>query len=308
MKYKICFAIAIIFFFFSCSDEENINDYIGASNFVLVEGGEFLMGDYTGDTSISPSALPVHKVTLDDFYISRYEITNKEYCIMLNEAFSDSLINNSGYFIAGEPKKLIDFADMDTRICFDDIFKTYYVIEGFEDMPVTEVTWFGSVFYCNYLSIHDNLDYVYDLSNWSCDWQANGYRLPTEAEWEYAARGGVNWADSLLYSGCNTALELIDYSWFNYNSEGVYHEVGTKLPNQLGIYDMTGNVREWCWDWESDYAAEDQTNPTGPLEPQLYNKISRGGDYLGSTQVHARNTRNPDWSDINFGFRVARNH
>lgn len=127
------------------------------------------------------------------------------------------------------------------------------------------------------------------------------YRLPTEAEWEYAARGGKHSHD-YLYSGSNNIDEV---AWYGDNSGGKVHPVGLKKPNELGLYDMTGNVREWCSDWISDYTAQAQTNPKGPQSGT--HKIYRGGgaaEFYRNCCVHTRWAVQPNipWSS---GLRLA---
>jgi sulfatase modifying factor 1 len=131
--------------------------------------------------------------------------------------------------------------------------------------PVSGVDWFDAVSYCSWLSEKDGLAPCYSGGGkvTKCDFLANGYRLPTEAEWEYAARGG-NRSNGYLFSGSN---DPDDIGWHSGNSGGSAHPVGQKAPNELGIYDMSGNRWEWCWDWfdAEYYAISPEIDPTGPL-------------------------------------------
>ena len=140
-----------------------------------------------------------------------------------------------------------------------------------------------------------------------CYWNTNGYRLPTEAEWEYASRGGINWIDNYLYS---RTTENVEDFVVNSNTSPILEEVGTKLPNQLSIYDMSGNVYEMCWDFYSGnyYSISPELNPTGPITGT--NRIIRGGAYyslLSCCRVAHRNSANPNDGCSDQGFRIVRN-
>lgn len=127
------------------------------------------------------------------------------------------------------------------------------------------------------------------------------FRLPTEAEWEFAARGG-NYSKGYKYSGSN---RFDDVAWYDGNSS-MTHQVATKTPNELGIYDMTGNVWEWCSDWYGDYSSSSQTNPTGPADGSC--RVYRGGSWLSNApgcRVSYRGCCSPDYQDYSFGFRLV---
>jgi len=179
--------------------------------------------------------------------------------------------------------------------------------------PVERVSWYDAILFCNELSRLQGLDECYVLKNIStkdrdgvdqnriisaqvtCDAKKNGYRLPTEKEWEYAAKAGTEnrWA------GTDNADELGEYAWFGQNlSNGSTQPVGTKVPNEWGFYDMSGNVREWCWD---------KHEPKGSVSDW---RVYRGGGWSGSANhVYStfRNIGSPEYNDKGlFGFRVAR--
>lgn len=127
------------------------------------------------------------------------------------------------------------------------------------------------------------------------------FRLPTEAEWEFAARGG-NASEGYTYSGSNT---VGDVAWYGSYSSSKTHEVATKAPNELGIYDMRGNVWEWCQDWYGSYSSSAQTNPTGPTSGS--NRVIRGGSWYSSDgcRVAYRGDLMPSLGSSDYGFRLA---
>ena len=168
------------------------------------------------------------------------------------------------------------------------------------ESPIVYVTWWHAVDFCNWLSRHDGLEPVYEFAdrpaewgheayrnaNWGVTWNrdANGYRLPSEAEWEYAARGGAN-RSGTRFAGGNDPSRV---GWWRSNSDGIVHDVGQKKPNELGIYDMSGNAREWCWDvYLPDHAeSASETHPSRTTsEPQASERVMRGGAAIGTPKT-----------------------
>ena len=255
--------------------------------FVEVNGSTFDMGDSAG--SGDADELPVHSVTISNFEMGQYEVTNRQFHKFLTEYKSDRV--KSGEF-SGE--SLLSESENGVRGS-----GSLWVVEaGYEDYPVKNVTWFGANEFCRHF----------------------GYRLPTEAEWEYAARVGgkkVKYGngkdnadpDDINYNGSNDSIQTS-------NSEIRYRKMLTRVgifpPNGLGLYDMSGNVWEWCQDWYSDsyyqYMLEGpKADPTGPWFGNF--KVLRGGG-LGNNAHGVRNTersfKRPSSSNVDIGFRVVR--
>ncbi|MCR4922183.1 MAG: formylglycine-generating enzyme family protein [Bacteroidaceae bacterium] len=226
------------------------------ANMVRVEGGTFTMGATPEQAGVfADNEKPIHQVTLSDYYIGRYEVTQEEW---------DAVMGSNNSHMKGDRR------------------------------PVEMVSWNACQTFIRKLNA------------------ATGkrFRLPTEAEWEYAARGG-KLSNGYRYSGSN---DLNQVAWNVENSRNVgedsadygTHVVGTLAPNELGIYDMSGNVSEWCQDWEGNYRGGMQTNPRGPASGQY--RIERGGSwYHGTTQcrVSCRGSFGPGGTDWALGLRLA---
>ncbi len=240
---------------------------------VLIKGGTFEMGS---KSEVFKDETPVHEVTVSSFYISQYEISFDEYAAFCGIA---------GY---NEP----------------------YGTSGF---PATNITWERAVMMCNWLSRRNGFDKAYKIErddkkgvfNVVCDFKSNGYRLPTEAEWEYAAKGG-NRSKDYIFSGSNSPYLV---AWFSETYQGLEHKSGELLPNEKGIYDMTGNVAEWCWDYysESYYSQKDTLNPTGPVAGSA--RVYRGGtrrDKIDNIKITRRSYLEQKKKDLYIGFRVVR--
>jgi formylglycine-generating enzyme required for sulfatase activity len=169
--------------------------------------------------------------------------------------------------------------------------------------PVEQVRWSDAVKYCNQRSQLEGLEPCYDLRAWKCNFEANGYRLPTEAEWEYACRAGSTTA----YFFGDDPSKLGDYAWYEKNSGGHPRPVGQKQPNGWGLFDICGNVWEWCNDfYQVDYYPEaPRQDPKGPKEGQ--NKVLRGGAWRFSAESCRsgyRYNENPGYADVCFGYDI----
>ena len=238
-------------------------------DFVLVEGGTFTMGH---EEPHQIKHMIPHEVTLtESFYMCIHEVTNKEYEEVMKKA----------------PSKY----------------------KG-DNRPVDQVSWYDAIEYCVQRSLNEGLTPCYKGSRkngYTCDFSANGYRLPTEAEWEYAARGGKKDALDTDYSGSD---DIDRVAWYEDNSGDKTHDVMTKAPNELGIYDMCGNVWEWCWDAEEPYEPGSVTNPTGSSEIKKDSWfVLRGGEFGFEPEyctVFCRYEQVRDNDVIGFGFRVVR--
>lgn len=245
---------------------------------VEVEGGSYEMGCKKEQSDCFEYETPVHTVAVNSFEMTKYEITNAQFVEFLNdiECNSDGTYNDMEY---GN----VEYLEMDNgyrEIYFND--GEFVVENGQENYPVFLVTWFGAKAF----------------AQWA------GGRLPTEAEWEFAARGG-NLSNGYLYSG---SANLDEVAWHQNNSYNHTHRVGLKKANELGLYDMTGNASEWCNDWFGDeyYENSPENNPQGPSTGDY--RVIRGSSYdcLNYCRISIRSFNGPQHSAMRLGFRIVR--
>jgi len=275
----LCLQLAVVYGVFAQTNT-------APDGFVRINGGTFTMGSPTNERSRNDDEVQ-HQVTVSSFFMGKYEVTQKEY--------QEVMGTNPSLF------------------------------KG-ENLPVEKVSWYDTLVFCNKLSLLKGLTPAYSINGktnpaeWGTvpensdrnEWNdvtvianSNGYRLPTEAQWEYACRAGTTTA----YNTGDTYSD--NTGWSRTNSDSTTHEVGKKPPNAWGLYDMHGNVEEWCWDWYGTYSNETQTDPTGASHPGrrgIYNRMRRGGSwYYSSSQTRSarRGRHSPGANGPDFGFRLV---
>ena len=227
------------------------------ANMVRIQGGTFTMGSPTNESDRQNDEVQ-HQVTVSSFYMGKYEVMQKEYQEVMGENPSH--------------------------------------IKG-DNLPVENVSWYDAVEYCNRRSQKEGLTPAYTRNGDNVTWNrnANGYRLPTEAEWEYACRAGTT-------TPFNTGYYITKIQT---NFGGNTMPVGSFAPNAWGLYDMHGNVWEWCWDWYGNYSSGAQTDPNGAVTGS--NRVARGGYwYFGQRMRSAyRNSYGPSVRRNDVGFRLV---
>lgn len=267
------------------SDTLEVSDMIIPDDFVLIRGGTFQMGSPETEAWRSADETQ-HPVAISDFYMSKYELTQKEY---------EEITGNNPSNFKGD------------------------------NLPLENISWLDAVAYCNARSEKDGLTPVYTIDGQNVSWDrsANGYRLPTEAEWEYACRAGTT--TPFYMEKSPSAKDANYYGHYPYEIEDNYFSQGnlevkpgeyrqTTVPvdsfseNPYGLYNMHGNVGEWVWDYYGEYPTEEQTDPTGPSSGTL--RVYRGGgwnDFAKNMRSAYRATLEQNKGSFNLGIRLVLN-
>lgn len=243
---------------------------------IPIKGGEFIMGDNEDESDDAPE----HNAFVSDFLLGKHEVTIEEYLLFAHETRTHL------------PKWYEDIVSSDSLN--NSISKSRYVEWGLSllnpRLPIIGVSWIDANSYCHWLSNRTK----------------KKFRLPTEAEWEYAAGGGSN--NRSKFAGASNEEQLDLYAWHDGNSNNIIHEVGLKQPNALGLYDMCGNVWEWCLDYyRSDSYIKGRKKKASETQPDKF-RVYRGGSCLNTTKYTSVTYRNfcvPDSSEENLGFRVV---
>jgi formylglycine-generating enzyme required for sulfatase activity len=258
---------------------------------LFIKGGTFMMGSSGNEPGRKDDEIR-HQVTVSDFWMGKYEVTQSEW---------ESIMGSNPSFFKGKRK------------------------------PVDSVGWYAVIAFCNMKSLKDGLKPSYsikgssdpskwgvipeywndDWSNVVCDWTANGYRLPTEAEWEYACRAGTSTAMAFGDSLSSTQAHFNGTHPYNGGTKESYLRdtmtVGSYPPNAWGLCDMHGNVWEWCWDVYGEYAQGNALNPRGVLTGGF--RVNRGGGWIsggGTLRSASRGYGNPNEGGNTLGFRLVR--
>jgi len=261
------------------------NNSSDLDNMVFIPRGKFMMG-----SDKKKDEQPIHNVLVNDFYLSRYEVTYDEfdsYCISTGKSIPNESETNRG------------------------------------NLPVTDISWLDAINYCNWLSNQQQLKpvyFVYGEGDVDVNWTANGYRLPTEAEWEFAARSG---GKNQTYSGTSINNEVVAYGNFCDENCDLKKElerrndgyrtkapVGSFFENDIGLFDMSGNVWELCWDWYDERYYRESKNPGNPKGPKHgVFRVIKGGAWssdFSSLRCTERSKILPKYKTRDIGFRLAK--
>ena len=298
-KFSLIIGLLIFFpalhYHFGLPTTPNLLPKPGGGSLALIKGGQFTMGDLFNDGDKDPR----HLVTVSDFYLGKFEVTFEEFDAFCTATKRDQPADDGW----GRGKR-----------------------------PVINIDWYDAVEYCNWLSQKQKLSPVYtidksrqdpqnlnqeDSKKWvvTVNYSAHGYRLPTEAEWEYAARergkkvrfgNGLDEANADQMNFDASKNKKQKYSVVGKNRQQTVAIDSLNSPNALGLYAMSGNVAEWCADWFGPYEMTTQTNPTGPASGEL--KVLRGGSWIypaGFCRAASRISFLATWRKNFLGFRVA---
>lgn len=317
---------------------------------VRIKGGSFVMGDIFNEGDENEK--PAHQVSLGDFYLARHELTVAEFAAFIQASGYRTTADVDGRSNVFSGGQFAEAPNINWRCDAQGVVRT----PDTYNHPVIHVSWNDAVQYCNWLSRQHGLRPVYQLDTIEtaatpemrrqvgssvklddagkqisenlrayqevmvADWTANGYRLPSEAEWEFAARSGGKNYRFAWGEGAMPIANIADADahkqgaakapgWLNYADGYAFTSpVGTFKQGDLGLADLTGNVWEWCWDWFLPYPTQAVTNYTGPTTGTY--RILRGGGWRGSPpnlRTTGRNANVPESKGPMLGFRIAKN-
>lgn len=273
-----------------------------------LSGGSFTMGS----SVLGGDAVPEHSVQLSPYFMSQYEISNSEFAEVMNWAWEGGLISVDqalgDVFIsfAGKDWLLFSYVSLDSQLLFID-GTGIRVEQGYEDYPVVHVSWHGAMLFCYFLNLIEGLDNPWNPYTGNYDIRDNGFRLPTESEWEYAARRDQDGAVAAgnLISRADTLTDD-DYCLHSGNSSFLLTARGGLNPNRMGIYDMSGSVAEWVYDGYGAYSTIALINPIGADSTAA---VFRGGSYrteASDCATSLRKSLNKRLDSVDIGFRVVR--
>jgi formylglycine-generating enzyme required for sulfatase activity len=266
--------VAILLFISSFFCSQTVLFAFAPGRFILINGGTFMMGSPANEHGRFSIEFQ-REITVSSFYMGKYEVTQAEYQELMGRNPS-------------------------------------HIKEA--NLPVEQVSWFEAIEYCNALSEKEGLEPAYTINGQNVIWNRNakGYRLPTEAEWEYACRAGTT---TPFYTGNNISAAQANFNGdlpYNNNAQSTNRQrpvpVGSFSPNSFGLYDMHGNVGEWCWDWYGEYTRGEQTDPSGAASGGF--RTFRGGSWNQAADMLRSARRSgliPSNRNFSLGFRVVRN-
>jgi formylglycine-generating enzyme required for sulfatase activity len=313
-KYSVFAFFALSFFFFPSSyEQDNLSFTVNGVTFemIFVEGGTFAMGCTSEDGVCYSGERPAHKVTLPDFYMGEFQVTQKLWQAVMGTSIQQQSLKGSGEIWALDAKlkelekKTNRKSNRDSNTAFDlaDVRRDGNVLSKDYDGFLNGVGDNYPIYFINYYECER---FCHKLNQLLTDQLPEGYRfrMPTEAQWEYAARGG-NKSQNYTFSGNNNIDDVV---WYIANSDGTTSVAGKKIKNELCIYDMSGNVWEWCRDkyGENYYSRAPSINPEGPNKGAQY--VLRGGSWNNDRwhcRTEARNNANPEARTKDYGFRLS---